>query len=234
MAATLVQSKSYTGTAASSHSIVLDAGPTQGNLLVLSVVSDATVNTPSGWTVVNSAVDDTGTYMYTKDAGAGESATITVSPSSSAALAMAVLEYSGMTASSLDKTQKATAQDTPVSTGTTATTAQADEVLVGMVGINQNSSRTISSWSNSFVQQFNVATGSGPSHVRLGVALLTVSSTGTYETAATLSGGQTHCSGIIGTFKIAGAAAGQPTVKRMGGVGFAHGGYQPGSGMNRW
>jgi hypothetical protein len=31
-----------------------------------------------------------------------------------------------------------------------------------------------------------------------------------------------------------GAAAGQPAVKRMGGVAFAHGGYQPGSGMNKW
>lgn len=203
MAETLVQSKSYTGTAASSHSIVLDAGPTQGNLLVLAVVSDATVNTPSGWSVVNSAVDDTGTYMYTKDAGAGESATITVSPASSAALAMAVLEYSGMSASSLDKTEKAIDQSTPCSTGTTATTTQGDEVLVGMVGVNQAASRTISSWSNSFTQQFSVATGSGSSHVRLGVALRTVSSTGTYETAATLSGAQINSSGIIGTFKIA-------------------------------
>jgi hypothetical protein len=232
--AALVQSKSYTGAAASSHSIVLDAGPTQGNLLVLAVVSDATVNTPSGWTVVNSAVDFTGTYMYTKDAGASESATITVSPASSATLAMAVLDYSGMSASSLDKTANATGQNTPVSTGTTATTTQADEVLVGLVGINQADSRTISSWSNSFTQQFNVATGSGLSHVRLGLALRTVAATGAYVTAATLNDVQSNCSGIIGTFKIAAAAAGQPTVKRMGGVAFAHGGYQPGSGMNRW
>jgi hypothetical protein len=31
-----------------------------------------------------------------------------------------------------------------------------------------------------------------------------------------------------------GGATGQPTVKRMGGVAFAHGGWQPGSGMMRW
>jgi hypothetical protein len=30
------------------------------------------------------------------------------------------------------------------------------------------------------------------------------------------------------------AAAGQPAAKRLGGVAFAHGGYQPGSGMMRW
>lgn len=214
MAATLVQSKSYTGTAAASHDIVLDSGPIQGNLLVLCVVSDATVTTPSGWDVVNSAVSDTGTYMYTKDAGASESATITVSPTSSASLAMAVLEYSGMTAASLDKTAAAT-NTQPVSTGTTATTAQADEVLVGIVGVNQSASRTISSWSNSFVQLYSVATGSGASHVRLGVALLTVAGTGTYETAATLSGAQANCSGIIGTFKIAAGGIVIPVLTRQ-------------------
>lgn len=34
--------------------------------------------------------------------------------------------------------------------------------------------------------------------------------------------------------EIKGTAGGQPAVKRMGGVGFAHGGYQPGSGMRKW
>lgn len=210
----LTQSKTYGSIAsATSHSITLDAAPSSGNLLVLCVVSDTTVTgTPSGWSVVTSAVDFTGTYMYYKIAGVSESATISVGLSSSDCCALVVLEYSGNTATPLDKTASAIAQSSPCSTGTTTTTTQASEFLVALVGLSNatgttpTSPPTVASWSNSFVSQANVSTSGTNPNVTAGVATLNVSATGTYSSAATLSGlqaGQAHNSGIIGTFKVA-------------------------------
>lgn len=211
MAAVQVQKKSYASTAAAaSHNIVLDAAPTQGNLLLMVVVSDATVNTPSGWSLGATAVNYTGTYVYYKIAGSGESATITVTPTSSAHTCISALEYSGMAATTpLDKT--ATSLTTPVSvisTGTTATTVQADELLIALVGISSSGTmRNISSWSNSFTQEHNViATGSG-TLVRIGTATRVVSATGAYTSSATLDGSTAGPSGIIATFKIAAGGA---------------------------
>ena len=205
MAAVQVQKKSKASTAsATSHNIVLDASPTQGNLLIVCAVADDYINTPSGWSLAASANDWTGTSLFYKIAGSGESATITVTIPSSTSMDLAAFEYSGMAASSpLDRTATAVAQSDPVSTGTTTTTAQANELLVALVGLSRTTA-VIASWSNSFVQEYDLESTGSSINVELGVALRTVAATGTYSSAADLTSYQNdHSSGLIATFKIA-------------------------------
>lgn len=213
MALSLVQSKSYGSTAsAASHNVVLDAAPTASNLLVLAVVSDTTTSgTPSLWSVANSAIDFTGTYLYYKVAGAGESATISVSLSASDSCVLMAFEYSGNAATPLDKSASAVGQGTVTcGTGTTASTTQADELLFALNGLSNgdNTPPTVTAWSNSFVQQANAASTGSTANIRCVVATRAVLATGTYTTSGTLSGSTSaHNSGIIATFKAATVAA---------------------------
>lgn len=210
MAATKVQTKSYRSTAqATSHNISPTSTPTSGNLLILTVVSDATVNTPSGWTLAVSAVNYSGTYIYYKTS-AGNETTITVSPTASAATGIDFLEYSGMaTSSQLDATASTTPPGTvsSVSSGTTATTAQADEVLVAVIGIS-TTLQSVSPWSNSFTEEFDSPTTGAGVNVQQATATRIVAATAAYETTGTLSGSTPNPSGAIATFKVAATGGG--------------------------
>lgn len=199
----LVQSKAYGSTAAAAtHDIVLNGAPTEGNLILLAVCSDATVNTPAGYAVALDPVDSTGTYLYYKFAGAGESATITVTPSSSATTSIIALEYSGIGASPLDRTAQTTGQSASVSTGTTAATTQNDELLIGIAGYSSNSAAAVTGWSNSFVEITTAVSTSGGINPRITVASRQVSATSTYSSVASLAGATSAGSGGIATFKI--------------------------------
>lgn len=208
MPLSLIQSKAYgSSSLASSHTVTLDSAPANGNLLILCVVSDTTVSgTPSGWSVGNSAVDFAGVYAYYKIAGTSEPSAVTASLSSADTCVLLVYEYFRNAVAPLDKTASAIAQGTPCSTGTTAATTQADALLFAFVGLSgadgTNVAPTVSSWSNSFVQLDSVTSTAVGINVRGATAILAVSSTGTYSTAATLNkAGTSHNSGIILTFK---------------------------------
>jgi hypothetical protein len=212
----LVQSKTYGSTASSaSHSVTLDASPTTGNLLVLVVVGDSTVSaTPSGWSVATSAVDGTGSYVYYRVASAGLSATISITLSGSTSCVLLAFEYSGYTATPLDKVASAVGQGpSTISTGTTVATTQANELLFAMVGISLSAGHTgdVSSWSNSFVQLGNAVSSGSTVNVRGAAAALSVAVTGTYTTTASITTLLTppgaNNSGIIATFKLNPATA---------------------------
>lgn len=204
----------YASTAsAATHTINWGTTPVSGNLLILTAVSDATITTPTGWTLANSAVDFSGTYIFYKTAGASEG-NISVSPTSSDCLAAVAFEYSGMAASGqLDKTASATGQGTAtsVSTGTTATTTQSSELLIAVAGtttaVGNGTGQLVSSWNNSFAIEANATPTGSTLNTRNGTASRTVSATGTYTTTATIGGtGSGHDSGIIAAFKASGAA----------------------------
>lgn len=197
------QHKSYFSSAnATTHNIVLDSTPIQGNLMILCVVSDdAVTSTPAGWTAVNNASGFCDIFMYWKIAGASESSTISVTINSSDCCILFAYEYSGLT--TLDKTNAATGQggSNTINTGTTATTTAANELVIALVGSASNATgRSISSWSNSLVADFSGLTS--VTVVLGGVAILVVSATGTYTTTATMNiSGSGNDVGIIATFK---------------------------------
>lgn len=183
--------------------------PTQGNLLVACAVSDATLTMNStGWTLGISAVNSCGLYQWWKIAGASESTTVQVSPSVSDTAALMIEEWSGNVAAPVDKTSSLAVQATtthPV-TGTTAALAQADELAVGVIGINETSG--YSAWTNSYVEVADFIGGVGQSQPStLGVAELATSSTGAQTTSPTATLNNAEYSGLIITYKAAAAAA---------------------------
>lgn len=202
-----VQKKTYASTSsASSHTITFDAAPTSGNLCVWVVTSDAIVSTPSGLTLAVSAIDYAGHYIFYRVNGGSESSSTAFVPSASTSLVVAAYEYSGMATSSV---MDRTASNTPggiissISTGTTATTTQSDELVVATVGISVASgSPTISSWSSSFTTEDSVGSTGSAVNVRVGTAIRKVTSAAAYSSTATLSSTTASPSGAIATFKI--------------------------------
>lgn len=178
---------------------------TLGNLLVLCVVCDFTVPTPSGWTLAQSAIDATGTYIFYRISDGSEQ-NFTITPGAPAPGCCVAFEISGCAAAPFDKSASATGQGagSTIATGTTALTSQADEILIALVGIGLSGGDTaaITAWSNSFVEQAQVTSSAGsPANIRMAVATRTVTAAATYTTTATLSAADAACSGAIATFK---------------------------------
>ena len=208
MAVAIVQQASgNTGTGTpSSIDPTLASNDTSGNDLILIVASDATMSTPSGWTLDKSQVNNAGHYVFRK-ATTGSDDTWNI-PVNNASTVWWIAEISGLDTSPFDVAAStgSSTQVTSRSTGTTATTAQADEYLIGSVS---QSSPTITptaptGWTNSHVAQgtYQSTTKGTGTNVALTVADRTVTSTGAYETTASgMSSSAT--TGIIVTYKIA-------------------------------
>lgn len=109
-----------------------------------------------------------------------------------------IAEYSDVTdVDALDVTATNTGSGTTVSSGTTATTSQADQVWVG--GFANVSNDTYSSPTNSFAIVGQDGSGGGPAGQRSQAAMLDriVSDVGTASTGATLSGSNDWAGGVI-------------------------------------
>ncbi len=189
------------------------AAPTQDNLLVLvhhfwDIDEDiGFITLPAGWT---QAVTRTGTgsrlTIAYKVAGAAEGTDVTVSNNPSGHQTITIFEYSGIdTVSPLDRTASNQTTSTSCSTGTTATTSVAEELVIGAIGLEGASGGWANTWTNSFTQQSTVvSSGSGgaPAYSDSSTADRIVSATGTFET--TESWPITRlCLGVIATFKAA-------------------------------
>lgn len=212
MPLTPVQNKTaVTVAAAASLTATWTSTPTQGNLLLAFANSDGllTMNS-SGWTLaLAEVVQFTALDHWWKIAGAAESTTVQVSPSASTSVALFVMEFSGNSASPLDKT----ASNNPgsnaasIASGTTAATTQADETAFAAVGWNEAGGFvvTATSWTNSFVEEADLRGVAGAS-VGLAVASLVTVATGAQTTTATLSNTGGRPIGLIATYMAAAPA----------------------------
>jgi len=197
-----------TGTPAS-VTVTLPAGTTGGNSLFIVVNADATVATPSGFTLDEDQVNNSGLYLFRKACVNGETSWV-ITPSTSAAVSWYALEHRGLlvTSSPYDvSASNGTGSGVgSLSTGTTATTAQADELVIAAIGISIGSGATnsVASWSNGFEERADVCT-SKPSGANVGaaVALRYPNAVGTYETTATLAG-ISQATGLVATYKALG------------------------------
>lgn len=146
-AGTELTSYQSTGLATTHTTAALSAGAAAGDLVVVAAVLD-------GWTA-NSVTDTSGnTYTRTVNFAQGggttavlawtvvttpltTSSTITVTPSGSASAAIDVQRFTGVAASPLDQSAAAgVAGGTAIGSGSTPTTAQADDLLVGVSALN--------------------------------------------------------------------------------------------------
>lgn len=172
-----------------SHSVVFNSPPTQGNMMILCIASNVFIVTPpSGWTNAVTQSDFLACYVYYKIAGPGESSTVSFTSTAGCA-AMIAFEYSSL--SSIDQTANAIGQGAAgtISTGTTSTTTSANEIAFAVATFRLGDGATsVSSWSNSFTTEGNASSlGAGDADVYIDVATKTLVATGTVTSTATLN-----------------------------------------------
>ncbi len=213
MAAAFVQEQGGTSgaTAPATYAVTLPSPTTNGNLVVIVVASDATVADPPGFTLDKSQVNSNGHYHWSKTTAGGET-TFTVTPNVSAAGVWYAAEISGLTATPTDQAVSTGSSSgaTTRSTGTTGTTAQADELAIASFGSSTvGGAVTWGGETNGFAERIaDQVTTTGGSNVGLAVASLVLSATGTVECTATADGGQAPKStGIVVTYKVAAGGA---------------------------
>lgn len=229
MPATLLQgwtSQNNGATAANDVAVTWGVGRTAGSLLVLCVNSDTTQGTPTGWTLDQSQINDSGLYIFFRisDNSATDSPTFTANFST----AIAYAEYSGNTASPSDVSTSggsSTATNAGRSTGTTGTTAQADELAVACWGYSATvlqlpggGNNFWSAQTNGFTEVIDVGTTKvAGTNVGICVAVKDLSSTGTVETTATPAATAALVA-AIGTYKMTGGV-GTVSYRSLLGVG---------------
>jgi hypothetical protein len=198
MAVAFVQAKT-----AASSTVTLDNPTTLGNCLAVLVSTAKSSGTPtvsavklggaadnfaaSGVAASNPTTPDNTAAWLDLNCAGGQTV-VTVTPSSGASVgAVTVIEFSGVvTSSALDKssTGHVDSGTTSFSSGTTATTSQADEVLVGAVTAQTNSTPTVtgpsSPWVNETSVAFNIGTGERFTH-KAGYQIQSSAGTATYS-----------------------------------------------------
>jgi hypothetical protein len=190
--------------------VTLGVGAAAGNLLVAFGNSDATIATPSGFSVGDSAINNAALYVWWKIAAGGET-TVTLTPSVTRPVVGAVLEYSSIAAvSPKDVSVTATGAGPttgPVSAGTTSATSQASELVVAATGPHSFSSaaRPASpTWTNSYTTRASGSTAfvaTAGRNAALFVGELIVSSVGAQTTATSWTNSADDWGAIICTFK---------------------------------
>lgn len=219
MGVTIVQTKAAaTVVNSTSLSVVFDTAPTQDNRLLAFASSDALLTmASSGWTLtMPEVVNFTALDMWHKNAGAGESSTVTINIGGTTTAELIVAEVSGLTASPLDQTvsNNPGSNSTTISTGTTGTTAQANEIAFAACSYNDSpgTAGLVTSWSNGFVE---IPLAGGVKGIQgtgaamdtwLGVGYKVLSAVGTVESTATLAGQGGRPIGLMATYKIASIA----------------------------
>jgi hypothetical protein len=205
------QDCSNTNGSTSSLAATYAATATAGRLLVAVAMIGTTVShvtIPSGWTTLVSRDHNSllycGLICYKVAAGNETGATFSVN-NGATSIHIAAYQYSGITASS--PADKSTSNDdggglvTTRATGTTATTAQADELIITAVG--WTGSVTSPTWANATTLH-NIGSGGLMTGERI------VSATGTYSDTASWTTGR-FANLLIGTFKAGASAAANAT-----------------------
>src|SRR5664279_2104265 len=149
---------------AQSRTVTLGSAPAAGNLLVMVAASnggtDNALTTPTGWTATSHTVAaGVDLYMFYRVAGGSESATTTAigyttGSQSYYSSPIVVYEIAGLTATPYNVSASAASAGgvTSLPSGTTGTTAQADELCTVAYGIGQTPN-PITSYTAGYVQQ---------------------------------------------------------------------------------
>ena len=167
--------------------------------------------------------------MYAENPTVGTAHTFTLTYSGSVFTVVNVAAYSGMaTSSTLDKTATGTGNSTSLLTSATATTTQANELLIGGGTINAGTNSTFTAGASYTVRAQEGLAGSGADGF---LEERIVSSTGAYTAAATWGGSAGAWIIAIATFKGAGGGGGGPGLLLTTRGGMNHGGGSMGGGM---
>lgn len=208
-------------------SITLDAPATAGNLLIACHFTRATASDPpSGWSeavLVNNATESDQLAIYYKVAAGGEQELTFVGNNDTNALT--VFEYSGMATTTPLDVVASTGRTTgavSLTSGTTAETGQADELVIVCIGLRIPAQiyATDPSWSNSFTQESNINSTQATNNTQLFTGSHVEVATGTKESTCSWTTSATVM-GAIATFKAAVTALGPgfPSWRTLTGAG---------------
>lgn len=148
---------------------------------------------------------DASSLFVSENIVGGASHTITVQRAGSAFKALAAAEYSGgATSASDDKTATATGNSAALASGTTATTAQADELQIGFGNLSGGTNGAFTGTNGSTVRSSN---GNTTTNATVFLEDKILSATAAVQSTASwsVSGGPWVCG--VATFKAAGGAA---------------------------
>jgi hypothetical protein len=226
MAIVRQQIKSVGADGVTSVSLTFDSSTAGGNFIALYIPSyyrDAT-NSPQDYSASDNksntytkAFESAGVTgslecWYAENISGGASHQVTISSPVGSYFMFAVAEYSGVATSSAFDTSAVSPQDTPATTytsGSTASTAQADELLFGAV-FSYNG--TVSVTPDSPWSAINTRTGT---FLHMVVTEQVVSSTGAYANTGSISGDTVKTWSGIATFKASAGGGGGATPVRV-------------------
>lgn len=151
----------------SGHVISFTGSPSVGHLDIVTVNSNTTVTTPSGFTIGRSRVSAQGSYIYYRIAAGGESANVTLTTSGNHSTAATWSRWSGASAIdvAVDAGVNASAGlTTPaLSTGTLVATNELVVVLAALHNLSSGATPSAPSWSSGYTPLDTASdiTGSG-------------------------------------------------------------------------
>ncbi len=205
MAIAQTQKKNGTSVIGTNYDLIYTSTPTQNNLLIGvwnagGSADPGTVTQPSGWTLATGFPFQRGALyklvIAYKVAGAGESTTVRLTTGNSVGNIGTIFEYSGLaTSSPEDKTQTSdggVGSITTLTSGTTAATTLADELVIAGWALLNGSGGT-----ESVTNGFTLENTSGTRNI---CASKIVSAAGAQETTASWLTARTAVGGIV-TFK---------------------------------
>ena len=194
-----------TNTPANGNIIILDIG-LGGGMAVSSVTQTGVTWTGSGTgkqiNNILSSFYDSEIWLGVVGSGVGKIITITAAAGTVYAGVGVACEYSGVaTTSFLDKTAVNSGIGATSTTGTTATTTQPNELLIGAIYAEYGSAAvTQSTPTNSFTLRDGVDQQGASDHYSMGYLERIVSSTGAYGSGTTNATSDARWSGCIATF----------------------------------
>jgi hypothetical protein len=181
-----------------------------GSLLYAVCVGSVTYTLPTGWTLVNSAVNNGVVYVWRKTATAGESSFATTGSGSNFPSTAVIYEFaSGSTVGS--SAQKINSGTSSFSGAALTGLGASAKLIIGTGGHDhtQGTIPTWSAWSSSAVEDVDngFANGATPGHT-LGVAYLEDSVLTGWTPTATITGpGTSSAESVVFSVNVAGATA---------------------------
>lgn len=195
----IVQQASGTFTA-TGFSPTLPGASNAANTVILIIAGNTTVTTPTNWTLRTSQVNEMGHYWYDRAAVSLTSVTVA---SAAGQGTWWIVEVDGIhdISTSANNISAGTTYNTPNLTPTAG-----DRTILASIGslILGGAARTVSGWTNSFIEQIDVCQATADAPMQGGAALsVTANGSTAYSTAATYSASSTGRSALIGAYTVA-------------------------------
>lgn len=202
-------SGTFSGT---SFTPTLPGASSASNGILLIVAGNTTVTTPTNWTLRTSQVNFMGHYAYTRD---GVSLTSVSVSNASGQGTWWIAEIAGGTYDTSTSANSSSANTTYATPNLTPTAGTREVVAsIGSTQSGGNGARTISGWTNSFLEQADLCQASVDFPMQ-GVATLddiTANGSTSYSTTGTYSLSSAGRSAIIVSYVTAAGGGGSPTL----------------------